>query len=632
LNFLDAHNSYLSYRIKTKDGTVDHRFECRLDSSSMAWVRTFTIYSSTGSQAEHIEHYNLLSCLLNKTTSPDDYKNSIGRMIDNVGDRATRNAAMAHPAGSVFNSGFDCSGILNGEGKLIPLAFLQGPMTIELVLAPFKECFVGTDAEGQSASYVIDNVEYHASCISFNEEYNAKFAQQLRERGVDMSFSTYKTHNTTLNANSVDLSISQNAASVKGSYHVLRSSSKYQSQEYDSLSTYKSGGLRECQWDLGGSQYPQAPLKLANDGVTNLYSHNLMSFNFFRNHALGSSVDDRNFWSTEALNAGQGNHGESYKALPIRRVYGTWVANGNQAYAKYDETSSIPDSTIPAHTDNTNITAAHVAVLKAARVVMVPSMTLASASRNPLTGTALANENTVDFVNMVKTLHFVPRNATDIPLIETGLRCKIGASNATILNIAESTEVGNVDIHGTQGDYTNLRETTLGLDRFFRASPAKPYVAGGVANKNTNWEEDSKNILYPGAPCQCAWGHLASSAGEMAERHVAGIGIPFVNGQNQPVLSKHAGVAFDGWCDIIPDDSGFYLGNSFETHQESPELVSGSDLTNSTPLHLKLEYQGTAEGRDNFFEGRLNSDPFTSFVHIDAVLRLEPDGTLSTSL
>lgn len=113
---------------------------------------------------------------------------------------------------------------------------------------------------------------------------------------------------------------------------------------------------------------------------------------------------------------------------------------------------------------------------------------------------------------------------------------------------------------------------------------------------------------------------------------MAGIGIPFVDGKNRPVMSKRAAVGVSGWVDAVPDDTSFWIGNSFETHQESPELISGSDLTNATPLHVRLEYEGTSEGDANFFEGKSTSDPFTSFVHIDAVLRLQQDGTLISSV
>ena len=183
----------------------------------------------------------------------------------------------------------------------------------------------------------------------------------------------------------------------------------------------------------------------------------------------------------------------------------------------------------------------------------------------------------------------------------------------------------------------------VGLDRFFKSTPAFPYVAdaNAVKDKNTNWESDGKNVMYAGAPCQVVWAHTATvkldgtaavGADAMAARQVAGIGIPFVDGQNRPILSQRVGTAFRGWVDAVPDDTSFWIGNSFETHQESPELISGSDLTNATPLHVRLEYEGTTAGTDNFFEGKGTSDPFTSFVHIDAVLRLQQDGTLISSV
>ena len=337
LGFLDTHQSYLSFRIKSKLGTVDHTKECRLDENCMSWVRDFSIYSSTGAVLENLQHYNLLVNLLHKTTCPDDYKESIGRMIDNQGNRAVRNGAMAHSAGSVYNSGFDASGILGGKcNKMLPCGFFQGPLVIELTLAPMKDCFVFSSKATQTGSYQIDNVEYHAHCLSFSEEYNAKFSQQLRERGVDISFDTFKTHNSVLTDNTMDLSISQNAASVKGVYHILRDKDKYQSPATIRCQPTSLAILEEIQWDMGGKLTPEFPLKLKDDGITNMYSHNLQAWNMFRNLSLGCSVDDTNFASTEASGVPNGNGAtNSYKAMPVRRVYGTWVANGKEAY---DET------------------------------------------------------------------------------------------------------------------------------------------------------------------------------------------------------------------------------------------------------------------------------------------------------
>ena len=459
LGFLDTHQSYLSFRIKSKENTVDHTKECRLDENCMSWVRDFSIYSSTGAVLENLQHYNLLVNLLHKTTCPDDYKESIGRMIDNQGNRAVRNGAMAHSAGSVYNSGFDASGILGGKSnKMLPCGFFQGPLVIELTLAPMKDCFVFSNKGTQTGSYQIDNVEYHAHCLSFSEEYNAKFSQQLRERGVDISFDTFKTHNSVLTDNTMDLSISQNAASVKGVYHILRDKSKYQSPSHDSLSTYKSGNLEEIQWDMGGKLTPEFPLKLKDDGITNMYSHNLQAWNMFRNLSLGCSVDDTNFASTEASGVPNGNGAtNSYRAMPVRRVYGTWVANGKEAYdeSKYN-------------------------------------------AKGHLEWQVSAGAGKVQFTHTVPTLSFVPDSVNDIPLVEMGMRCKMGVSAEIV---SEVSLANAVDIAGTT-TFTNLKSTNLGLDRFFKQKS----VATTLGTTNTNLV-DGKNIMYAGAPCNVSWAH-----------------------------------------------------------------------------------------------------------------------------
>lgn len=85
--------------------------------------------------------------------------------------------------------------------------------------------------------------------------------------------------------------------------------------------------------------------------------------------------------------------------------------------------------------------------------------------------------------------------------------------------------------------------------------------------------------------------------------------------------------------DLLPDDSDFYISANFETHHESGRLISGSDLTNATPLHVVLEYDtNKTQGITNYLEYREDNDIMTNFVHYDAILRVEPDGTLISSM
>ena len=493
LNFLDCHNSYLTFRVKQKAGTIDDSKECRMDKSALSWVRTFAVYGSNGQQLEYIDNFHLLTNLMTSITSPHPYRDSIGRMVDNCGDRGARNAAFAHPDGSMYSAGFDMSGLLSGAAnKYLPLSYCQGSITIELTLAPFKEAFVGTaKSTSVQPSYVIDNCEYHASCVSMSEDYQARFSEQLRTRGIDMSISTFRTHHTTLNSDTVDLPISQNASSVKGVYQVLRSKNKYQSAKHDSLTTYKSGNLASVQYDLGGHQFPVAPITLQKDGCTDLYANNLQALNMYRNHSLGSSVDDTNFNSTEATKVPLGCAVGSYQALPIRRVYGTWCANGKEAYTAMEKGHFVERVTT-----------------------------------DPVSGATLVNpagaHHDLKHTKWVNTLHFIPHNAKDIHLIEQGLKCKIGTntfptgedSTATNLDINGEHEYNNIvsdhnakNALGMIADTASHKKTAgLGLDRFFKPTGAHSYGSqvGARARvpssaKETNHEDDSKNVLYAGA-------------------------------------------------------------------------------------------------------------------------------------
>ena len=91
-----------------------------------------------------------------------------------------------------------------------------------------------------------------------------------------------------------------------------------------------------------------------------------------------------------------------------------------------------------------------------------------------------------------------------------------------------------------------------------------------------------------------------------------------------------ARLLFHSCClDQIPDDSKFYIGMSFETHDEHEAMVSGTDLTNTVPLHLNLTFK---TGSDDIQAPVRQGDLITSFIHYDCVLRVEPDGNVVSSM
>ena len=642
LGFMDGHQSFMSFRIRPIG--CDLTKECRMDKCAMSWLRRFKFDGPDGSNLEDIDHYNLAENLLDAATAPPSYSETIGRALDNAGSIAARNARAAHPAGYKYCSGFNLSGILNGESeKLLPLSFMNGEMTMELTLAPFKECWVGTPAVingvTQTMSYQIDNVEFHAHCLTFGEDYNKKFQDQLLEKGIDLSYSTFRTHNSVLTNSSMDLMISQNSSSVKGVYHVLRSKNKVNSASYDSLSTFKSSNLKSIQWSMGSVLTPTSPLMLENMGTTSLYAHNLQSFNMFRNLSLGSGISDNNFSSTELTSgvaAGLVGGVNAYQALPLRRIYGTWVANGKEEYGLRQQTISgvvFDTDTGAPQSEEGVLSFSDITDLAKSRAIEGEYLEqrLRPGSYDP-TGRVLLDGTADTFAyysHTVPTLSFVPNNARDIGLLELGMRCKIGCATAP-RDVGLQSEITGTTVYG------NLSEQELGLDRFYRNSPENGYTAGSrEADKNTQYEADSANVMYPGNACTVTWG-FPRTPGTMTqaaipEAYVSGIGIPFVDGLNRPILSNQVGISFEGWVECLADDSQFFLGCNFESAQESPELISGSNLTGSTPLIVKLNYDNTENGITNFHEGRDNSDLFTSFVHIDAVLRITDSGNVISS-
>jgi hypothetical protein len=237
----------------------------------------------------------------------------------------------------------------------------------------------------------------------------------------------------------------------------------------------------------------------------------------------------------------------------------------------------------------------------------------------------------IKYTHTVNTLHFVPNHARDISIIDQSMRCKIGVAADPTGEAGAAGDITEV----VKGVYTDLSSQVLGLDRFLKSSPTTGYN-GVSATKNNMYEEDGANVMYAGAPAQVAWGYARSPSDNgttvVPECYVGGIGVPFVDGMNRPILCKTAGISFEGWVEILPDDSSFYLGCNFQSHQESPNLVSGSDLTNASPLLVKLQYEDKGNGATNLYETRDAGDQFTSFVAVDSVLRILPNGDCVSSV
>ena len=84
------------------------------------------------------------------------------------------------------------------------------------------------------------------------------------------------------------------------------------------------------------------------------------------------------------------------------------------------------------------------------------------------------------------------------------------------------------------------------------------------------------------------------------------------------------------YLDVVAEDSSFYIGQSFETHAEHDRIVSGSDMTSVVPLHINMKFSDDSVDSNPHAPVK-QGDLLTAFIHLDAILRIEPDGSCVSS-
>lgn len=638
IGFLDTQSSYLRFRVKVTHDTNATDLSlgpCRMDANCMSWCHRFEIISNNGSVLESIENYNLLSNLLHSATSPGDYRKTAGRIIDNQGSKAERNANMASPSGKMYCAGLDCSGILGGNSKYLPCQFIQGSLTMEFHLASFDECF--TQHGERRGTYTISEVEFVAEALQFGQDFNMVFEQQLRTSGVDIAYHTYRAHTQSLiSSGDQSIQISQNSKSVKGCYCVMRDKQKYRSYKYDSLSTYKSGNLSDYQFDLGGRLFPEGRLQCDGNKYGNAYASNLNSFNHFRDQGGGSEIERSTFNAAQNEPIWGRDGAQGLTCNSTKRMYGK-IASGvlysttipdhiNVARGSVDNRHLYAFGTIFQPDDLDDIhdfklgERYKVSLKFAADPTFVKSNTQTASSLSLYHApTVVAGDTTSDTKNN-EYLYVVGYGDVTIPHNQ---------SNDADEHV---TTKGYISITGCVHFASKAASDAEGI-HVLKNGPvhASPYI--GIVNiDNTAANQTSFAAQKGGASlidlndgdrAKLVKASAVVDDGHNVAREVIVRDQQFDDGGDKARFFWNSCV-----MDCIPDDSKFYIGMSFETHDEHSTMISGTDLTNTVPLHLNLKFATTS----NNIQERVNQgDIITSFVHYDCVLRIEPDGNVVTS-
>ena len=626
IGFLDTQNSYLRFRIKVDQTNVDMTKPCYMDKNAMSWVDRFECISNNGSVLESIHDYNLLVNLLHKSTSPDDYRLTTGKLLDNQGSRSERMANVAPVEGRMYCCGLDASGIFGGNTKYLPCQFIQGSLTLEFTLAQFNDCFVGQSIDNGTASYQIDNVEYIAECITFGQDYNYLFERQLRERGIDIAFHSYRSHHHALQqATDQVIQLAQNSKSVKGSYCVIRDVERYRSGKFESLSRYKSGRIEEYQFDLGGRMFPEFPIRVTDSSEAVCYASNLNSYNHFRDHNGGSDIT-------------------------------------RETFAPHNKCSLIKPTDTCQYTNSSQVTARFHGFL----VGNTESDNIASFGNGASAPTAFTDAN-VEEKFITSTIFFRPSSLFDLKDIKLGDRvkvCLINDTDSTLDNLTAATADEN--LHGSfskntahqskekeyadnanvksgaEGkEHTYLFVVGVGLDvvrkyksdisagatamyETFRGCVALARTRDGINEAGMDTNESMMAVEIKGF--EAKRGHIRKSV----KTGVAGdTDTTAVEVVDQAYGYDNISACF---LDRIPDDRDFYIGQSFETHEEHETMISGTDLTQTVPLHINLKF-GDHSNALGFPNAPVKQgDLLTCFIHYDAVLRIEPSGEVVSSM
>ena len=652
IGFLDTQASYLRFRIKVKDDEVDvNNGPCRMDANSMSWCHRFEIISNNGSVLESIENYNLLSNLLHSATSPGDYRETAGKLLDNQGSKAERAANMACKSGKMYCAGLDCSGILGGNSKYLPCQFIQGSLTMEFHLASFAECFTHSPVSaGGRGQYHIEDVEFVAECLQFGQDFNMVFEQQLRTSGVDIAYHTYRAHTQSiLEGNEQTIQISQNSKSVKGCYCVMRDKNKYRSDQYDSLSTYKSCNLQDFQFDLGGRLFPEGRLQIAGGKYGNAYASNLNSFNHFRDHGGGSAIDRTTFNASQNEGTFSRGTGETaYLANSTKRMYGK-IASGVEYYAKaLDYTQGdcrhlYTFGTIFQPDDLDDLGSFKIGERYKVSTKNKSASVPTDALETSLVTSSLSDKATTmgavgDTTNKYdeQYLYVIGHGDVKIPHT-TGTDGSLAIHGYALLTgcVHFCAKNPNVTNFVSDDNYPAVSATNGRREQYKVGAPIHANPFFGVAK--TSGAKDGNISLgsVVGAPSilevvKTTGAKLAAPTTTDGTNIVSTLQELIVEDRNFSIAGTTEKARFV-WhscvMDQVPDDSKFYIGMSFETHDEHESMVSGTDLTNTVPLHLNLKFDTSKNAQ----ESNQTGDIITSFIHYDCILRIEPDGNVVSS-
>lgn len=252
---------------------------------------------------EDIQDYAVLMKILTAATVNKQYERALGGSFEGQYDprdyEQVKEANTRHTYGTVASSDESLNrgwyynvrpllGLMRA-GKYLPLKWM-GQLTIELYCAENIDCLVSsTDdgaaipANGQVAApivhadpptsgttvvpasypnsyYELDEVYMECHFVQPIEEYDRSALSLIEEKGLEIWFDTFSTHNRQLKGvGKATNSFQERAVSLKGGYAVMQN--EHDLGDYRTPICFPDNNIEEYQWKIGSHYIPAQPIK-----------------------------------------------------------------------------------------------------------------------------------------------------------------------------------------------------------------------------------------------------------------------------------------------------------------------------------------------------------------------------------
>lgn len=242
---------------------------------------------------------NLLKTII-RYSSPKNYTDSTGKLLEGTGDATARNADFAN-ANRVYAVNFNC-GLLN---KVLPLNKVASQLIIRLTLADPTDCLVTDNVTGSAGTYQVVDPEFHYSVLVMSADYNQMYDRIVQERGginiCYRTFSNFQSTNSLLTGvTNSQIVLPFRYSSVLAIMYVMRNAADLQNPLIEGKTTQFNFN------DIVGSRYKLDSIYYPTDtsrSVQDLYTEFLDTWNlgYYSDVLIGENYETTTFVQSQPL-------------------------------------------------------------------------------------------------------------------------------------------------------------------------------------------------------------------------------------------------------------------------------------------------------------------------------------------